>query len=200
MVAPSSLTLAPSWLRVAFWVNFYGWFGVETWVWMRERRLSRGQRQDRGSVLWIVLWVWAGIWAGFLAMYNFGPGAFPPAATAWFAAGIVITWLGAAFRLWAIRTLGSFFRVRVEIQPEHRIITHGPYRFIRNPAYTGATITMLGFGLTMRNWLSVVFCLAGILIAYSRRISVEQKALEAHFGDVYGAYIRRTWALIPFIW
>ncbi len=52
----------------------------------------------------------------------------------------------------------------------------------------------------MRNWLSVATCLAGILIAYARRITVEQKALETHFGEPYKEYAQRTWALIPFIW
>ncbi|MGH9488137.1 MAG: methyltransferase family protein [Terriglobales bacterium] len=200
MVAPSSLTLAPAGERIVFWVNFYAWCGVEAWVWMRERKLHRGQRQDRGSVLWIVLWVWAGIWAGFFAMYNVDFSALGHAPLGWLAAGVVLTWLGAGFRLWAIRTLGAFFRVRVEIQVDHQIVMHGPYRWIRNPAYSGATITMLGIGLTMRNWLSVICCVAGILIAYARRIAVEQKALEAHFGTSYLDYIRRTWALIPFLW
>lgn len=199
MVAPSSLTLAPAWMRIVFWVNFYAWIGVETWVWVRERRLQRGQRRDRGSLFWVVGWVWAGIWAGFFCMYNVAIGALPhPAAFFWL--GVVLTWLGEGYRLWAVQTLGSFFRVRVEIQADHRIISHGPYRFIRNPAYAGATLALLGFGLTMRNWASVVACVAGILIAYARRITVEQRALEAHFGAPYQDYIKRTWALIPFVW
>lgn len=200
MLAPSALNLAPAWMRVAFWANFYAWFAVEMWVWLRERRLASGQRRDRGSLIWVVSWIWAGVWIGFTAMYNFSFSAMHPPAASWFALGILCTWLGEAFRLWAIHTLGAFFRVRVEIQAEHRIISHGPYRFLRNPAYTGATLALLGIGLTMRNWTAVLACFFGILIAYARRIRVEQRTLEAHFGDPYRAYIRRTWALIPFLW
>ncbi len=41
---------------------------------------------------------------------------------------------------------------------------------------------------------------AAILIAYWRRITVEQQALLEHFGEPYREYIKRTWALIPFLW
>ncbi|MGH9477426.1 MAG: isoprenylcysteine carboxylmethyltransferase family protein [Terriglobales bacterium] len=126
MLAPSSLNLAPAWQRAAFWVNCYGWFGAELWVWLRERRLNRGQRQDGGSLWWVVLWVSAGVWLGFAAMYNASFSAIQHATAAWFVAGIAITWVGEAFRLWAVRTLGSYFRVRVEIQAGHQIVQHGP--------------------------------------------------------------------------
>jgi isoprenylcysteine carboxyl methyltransferase (ICMT) family protein YpbQ len=42
--------------------------------------------------------------------------------------------------MWAILTLGRFFRFVVVIQEGHRIIDRGPYRFLRHPSYTGGLV------------------------------------------------------------
>ena len=62
---------------------------------------------------------------------------------------------GVAFRLWAVLSLGRFFRVAVTTQDDHRLIERGPYRRLRHPSYTGALVTLFGFGLTIGNWLSL---------------------------------------------
>jgi len=187
-------------LTAWFWTSFGIWGAMEMWVWMRELGGTKGENRDRGSRAWVVAFVWIGLWAGFALMFSAPGAAIHRGAQAWFDAGIALVLAGAALRFWAIRTLGQFFRTSVIIQGSHRIITHGPYRFIRNPSYTGATITMAGIGLAMNNWLSLAAVVAGILIAYARRITVEQQALEQHFGQDYKDYIARTWALFPFLW
>ncbi|HXE32268.1 MAG TPA: isoprenylcysteine carboxylmethyltransferase family protein [Terriglobales bacterium] len=187
-------------LQACFWASFWAWCCLEFWVWMRERGGTRGNNRDRGSRLWIVLWVWAGIAGGFSAMWSAPAAEIGTGARLWFSVGVVLIWLGIGLRWWAIRTLGRFFRTSVIIQGEHRMVTSGPYRWIRNPSYTGATLTMAGVGLAMLNWLSFAALLASILIAYARRITVEQRALADHFGQPYRDYIARTWALIPFVW
>jgi protein-S-isoprenylcysteine O-methyltransferase len=79
-------------------------------------------------------------------------------------------------------------------------VTSGPYKYLRNPAYTGALITLVGFGFGAGNWISVIFLLIIGLAAYAWRIAVEDKALRERFGEEYEDYKKRTWALIPFIW
>lgn len=199
-MAASGLVTYPGWMNAVFWISFGAWMAMEIWVWLRERRgRTSGQSRDRGSLWWVVAWVWAGIYAAFGFRHS-GMGHIAGHRLGWYAAGIAGMWLGVGLRLWAVLTLGRFFRTWVVIQDEHRMITHGPYRWVRNPSYSGATLTMLGMGLAMLNWYSTAALLAGILIAYARRIAVEQRALTAHFGPAYQDYVRRTWALIPFLW
>jgi protein-S-isoprenylcysteine O-methyltransferase Ste14 len=80
------------------------------------------------------------------------------------------------------------------------LITGGPYTYLRNPSYTGALITLVGFGFGAGNWLSIIILLAAGLAVYTRRIAVEEQALREQFGKTYEDYRKRTWALIPFIW
>ena len=40
-------------------------------------------------------------------------------------------------------TLGRFFSEAIRIKPEHKLITGGPYRFIRHPIYLGEILYFL---------------------------------------------------------
>ena len=51
------------------------------------------------------------------------------------AAGLAIFVCGVALRMWAIATLGRLFTYDVAIQAGHRVVTSGPYRWVRHPSY-----------------------------------------------------------------
>jgi protein-S-isoprenylcysteine O-methyltransferase Ste14 len=107
---------------------------------------------------------------------------------------------GVALRLWAIHELGRFFRIVVTIQPDHRVVDTGPYRFVRHPSYTGLLLALAGAGVALDSWLSLLALtalpLAGILV----RIRVEESALLDALGESYAAYEARTDRLIPGVW
>ena len=48
----------------------------------------------------------------------------------------------------------------------------GPYRVLRHPSYTGGLLTMVGIGLAIGNWLSLLLV---VLAAYGYRIQVEER-------------------------
>jgi protein-S-isoprenylcysteine O-methyltransferase Ste14 len=108
-------------------------------------------------------------------------------------------WAGMALRLWAVQVLGSFFRITVVVQDEHRLVDEGPYRLWRHPGYAGGLLTMLGIGLAMGNWLSLLVMMAVVLLGYAYRIRVEEQALKARFGESYERYAATRWRLVPFI-
>jgi protein-S-isoprenylcysteine O-methyltransferase Ste14 len=114
--------------------------------------------------------------------------------------GVTIAVCGVAFRMWAIAVLGRFWRVTVQIQPDHHVVEKGPYRVLRHPSYTGLLLACAGAGIAFNNWLSllamIALPLAGILI----RIRVEEAALERALGPSYIAYEARTKRLIPGVW
>lgn len=112
----------------------------------------------------------------------------------------MLIWGGMAFRLWAILTLGRYFRTTVFLQGDHKLIANGPYRFIRHPAYTGSIITITGIGLFMNNWISVLGAFAISLVGYVRRIYVEEDALHSAFGPQYEELRSKTWAVFPLVW
>lgn len=81
---------------------------------------------------------------------------------------------GAALRYWAILTLGRFFRFEVLVQDEHKVVTGGPYRFVRHPFYTGILLIQLGLGIALGNFLSVLICLSVPILGFLPRIQHEE--------------------------
>jgi protein-S-isoprenylcysteine O-methyltransferase Ste14 len=111
--------------------------------------------------------------------------------------GITLIWAGLGFRVWAILTLGRFFKVMVVIQDDHRVVERGPYRWLRHPSYLGSIVAMTGVGLAEGDWASVAIMSLGTLAAFLIRIPVEERVLLTELGEEYAAYSRRTARLVP---
>jgi protein-S-isoprenylcysteine O-methyltransferase len=197
-IGPAFLYQGPVW-RTAFWLSYAGWAIIELGIWSRDRARVRGQRSDRFSMLAIVIGITAGIFAAFYGAHVTETRIAAPGALL-VGLGIALIWTGVIVRLWAVRTLGRFFRVTVTTQDDHRLIDTGPYRRLSNPSYTGAMITMAGIGLAMGNWASLAGILACAALGFAWRIRVEEQSLRARFGTEFDAYRRARWALIPPLW
>ena len=114
--------------------------------------------------------------------------------------GIGVFGLGIGLRWYSISHLGRFFTVNVAIAEDHRLVDTGPYRWVRHPSYTGWLVAILGLGLCLGNWLSLVILLIATLGVILWRIAIEEKALRMGLGEIYAAYATRTWRLIPYIY
>jgi protein-S-isoprenylcysteine O-methyltransferase Ste14 len=105
----------------------------------------------------------------------------------------------AALRWWAIITLGRYFTIDVAVRSTQSVVQSGPYRFVRHPSYTAVLIMLLGVGLALANWASLVAMLAGGLIGLLYRVRVEERALVEALGQPYVDYMRHTERFIPFM-
>ena len=74
------------------------------------------------------------------------------------------------------------------------------YRYIRNPAYAGTMLSMLGNAFCFRSAFSPFIVLLILAVCYGIRIKVEEKALYECFGEDFKNYCFRSWRLIPLIW
>jgi protein-S-isoprenylcysteine O-methyltransferase Ste14 len=76
--------------------------------------------------------------------------AFEVAVVGWLAfetAMAVRPRLRVGLRAWSIAALGRFFQYHIEVQAEHRVVTDGPYRYVRHPSYTGMALVLAGIAL-----------------------------------------------------
>ena len=155
--------------------------------------------QDRGSMGILIGLLWVGIALNFAL-----GGLFPAAAITWhrtalFLLGVSLILLGVALRWYAIWTLGSYFTRDVAVSAEQKVVQNGPYRYIRHPAYSGTFLTMLGVGLAMTNWASLLTLLMCVLLGHTYRVSVEEKALIQTIGQPYIKYMHHTKRFIPLV-
>lgn len=113
-------------------------------------------------------------------------------------AGLSLFILGLAWVAWAFFTLGKQHSGAVTIQPEHHLITSGPYRWIRHPMYLGLIAFPLGIGLVFRSWIGAALPLL-LIGLFSWRIGDEERLMRQEFGEQWTNYSKRTWRLIPFM-
>ncbi len=97
-------------------------------------------------------------------------------------------------------TLGQSFNREIEVRSDHRIVSTGPYRWLRHPSYTGVLLALLGFSLGQANWLSLVAGIALPVAAYVWRIESEEAALFDVLGEAYRGYAAHRKRLIPGIY
>lgn len=190
-------------LRLALTVTWAAWIWLELVAvlgpaivdWLR----GRGSRQDGGSIVLLVACVAVAFVAAVrLARLPFG--ALPGPAAAQLAVGLPLMWAGLALRAWAIQHLGGLFSAVVVIRRDHRLVTDGPYRYLRHPSYTGALLAAVGFGVALGHWTSLLALLLGWAIGVAYRIRVEEAVLRRAFGGAYDEYRARTRRLIPLLY
>jgi protein-S-isoprenylcysteine O-methyltransferase Ste14 len=113
---------------------------------------------------------------------------------------LLVIILGFALGSWALIE-NRFFSgvVRIQTDRDHRVVTTGPYRFIRHPGYAGALWTYLAMPILLDTlWAFIpAVLLIGILVL---RTSLEDHTLQAELPG-YAEYAQRTrYRLFPGIW
>jgi protein-S-isoprenylcysteine O-methyltransferase Ste14 len=97
---------------------------------------------------------------------------------------------------WTFHSLGTNLTDTVVTRRAHALVTRGPYRWVRHPFYLVGFLWGLSLSLLSANWLLALLAAAvlGIMVA---RTGVEERNLEARFGDEYRAYAGRTGKFFP---
>lgn len=117
-----------------------------------------------------------------------------------FYAGALLVLSGIGFRYYTIKYLGHFFSTRLHIQHRHRLLTRGPYSWVRHPSYSGLLCGFLGMGIAMGDWLALFALMLPLTYMLLRRIETEERLLTRHFGQDYLHYKQSTKKLVPLIY
>lgn len=120
--------------------------------------------------------------------------------------GETARWVGAALGLlnivflgWTLRTLGKNLTDTVVTREKHSLVVAGPYRYVRHPFYLAILGAATGLSLLAANWLLLAFGVATFILLLIRS-PIEERALEARFGQAYRDYRARTGAIVPRLW
>jgi protein-S-isoprenylcysteine O-methyltransferase Ste14 len=185
----------------------YGYIIVASWlalitVWVVG---SFTAKRDVGSSPRVVRWLWQLPLLALLifalaqnphddavflerVFFNFGP------TLGW--VGALLTVVGVAFAIWARYDLGRDWGIYPK--KDHKLVTSGPYAYVRHPIYAGAMLALFGSALT-GSMVAVVLFIISIIFCL-RRIKNEECTMLSLFPGQYPAYQARTKRLIPFVW
>ena len=179
-----------------FVILFFGFALIDTFVIRRvapQGNDPAAKELDRSSYTAVQIAGILAILAGVICRYmNW---AVAPAWVQWVA--LAAAAFGIGFREWAVITLGRNFSRTVKIKEGQRLVTSGPYRRFRHPAYTGMVLIYIGLALALGSWLGGILAAVLILSATLYRIRVEEPVLVEAFGEEYKGYMQRTWMLFP---
>lgn len=179
-------------------------FGWRTWLHYRRtgdtgfRGFSRGPGERLGGVLLVLgapLTLLAPLaeLTGLLAPAAFGA---QPAVRA---VGVLALLAGGGLTVLAQFQMGASWRIGVDPGEQTALVSHGVFRFVRNPIYTGMLLALAGLALLVPNALS--FLGAGLVGAglelHVRR--VEEPHLRRLHGERYRAYARSAGRFLPWI-
>jgi methyltransferase len=114
--------------------------------------------------------------ACFIAMAVEGSlrGATPPAMLI---AGVLVLGIAKALKAWVITSLGPSWSFHVLVRPAHRLVTGGPYRYLRHPNYLAIAGEIAGMALLVAAPVTGPISLAAMGLLLRRRIAVEERAL-----------------------
>jgi len=91
-------------------------------------------------------------------------------AMAVLAAALLLRW-------WVLSTLGDRWTTRVMVLPGEKLITSGPFRWLRHPNYVAVMLEIVAIPMLHCAWLTAVVFSAANLILLRVRIGVEDAAL-----------------------
>jgi|SRR5688572_18570626 len=132
-------------------------------------------------------WLWNPLW--------FAWAAFPvPDWVRWIGVG-GFTFSG-AWLIWMFISLGNNLTDTVVTRRNAQFVNRGPYRYVRNPMYSGILMIGLSLGLALGTWL-LPLAAAAMFAILARRTRIEEMYLIARFGDQYGTYMTRVGRFFP---
>ena len=174
--------------------------GLQTLVETTTVRTQDNAPADRGTKYVLAGSLVIAIAAGWTVARHVPSLEVPGNGWAWVLVGVAIIWLGIGLRVWAIAVLGRFFRRDVLIQEGHEVVTAGPFRVVRHPAYAGNLLAAVGLGIALGNTLALVILVVVPLLGHIPRIRVEEAELTRALGEPYHRYAQTTARIIPGIW
>ena len=113
--------------------------------------------------------------------------------------GFVLFIFGVVLRAIGRVTLGRYYAYGLRMLPDHKLMTHGVYKYVRHPISLAAILYSVGIPLILSSLYGFAVMLLIIpLILY--RLQIEERMLIDKFGDEYRQYMQKTKKLIPLIY
>jgi protein-S-isoprenylcysteine O-methyltransferase Ste14 len=139
-------------------------------------------------IMWIV--------AGMDQRYNWSSGIGPAAQIG----AMLLVIAGHALIVWATGVNAYFSQVvRIQTERGHTVVSSGPYRYVRHPAYAGSLLLVLSAPIMLGSWWALIpgaICAVLMIV----RTALEDKTLQAELPG-YPEFAQRTrYRLLPGAW
>jgi protein-S-isoprenylcysteine O-methyltransferase Ste14 len=190
---------------MAFYAVIACWWIFLLTFWLRKRPpRARETKRDWTSLIGMFLQgaAYFSVWSFPLQQKHFSPVRSGSPVVEWGLAvltasiAVASTWLVNA----AARRLGKQWALAARLVEGHTLIQDGPYRFVRNPIYTGMFGMLVATGFAVTQWIPLLVAIVLFAAGTYIRIRSEERLLRQAFGSEFEEYARNVPALIPGIY
>ena len=113
-------------------------------------------------------------------------------------AGMIMVTIGTTLALWCVFTFVFIGKgMPAPFDPPRKLVIRGPYRFVRNPMYIGAGMTLAGAALYYESLSISIYTGLFFLITHLFVVLYEEPTLRRTFGAEYEAYCSRVRRWMP---
>ena len=113
-------------------------------------------------------------------------------------AGMIMVAIGTAIALWCVLTFVFIGKgTPAPFDPPRKLVIRGPYRFVRNPMYIGAGMTLAGAAVFYQSLSIFIYTGLFFLITHLFVVLYEEPTLRRTFGDEYETYFRQVRRWLP---
>ncbi|MDJ8927816.1 isoprenylcysteine carboxylmethyltransferase family protein [Clostridium perfringens] len=179
-------------LDILFISEFFIWLFTSS----KFSKNNKKQKTDRGSMWVVILGFCSSIYVSYFSR-EVSDLVLP---NVFFYIGITLMILGVIIRDLAVITLKKSFTLSVQVTKDQHLIKTGLYKYVRNPAYTGSIMSLLGIALVFRSIFAPIAVIVICVFCYGYRINIEEKALRNQFKNEFDEYCKNTYKIFPFIW
>jgi protein-S-isoprenylcysteine O-methyltransferase Ste14 len=142
------------------------------------------------------------LWCGWLVLMGLDAGRFHwslvPLGGQILGVGLIAV---GSYLVWLTFRENSYAAPVVKIQKErgHRVVSTGPYAYVRHPMYAGALGFLLGAPLLLGSWWGLAAALL-LVFAMGFRAVLEERALTAELAGYADYAARVCYRLVPYLW
>jgi protein-S-isoprenylcysteine O-methyltransferase Ste14 len=164
-----------------------------------ERRIKAGpwheQESSQKIIVSLVLVGFFSLIVGSALDVRFGWSSMPGYVSLIGEALIVLSFL---FIFWVIK-VNSFAASTIQVAEDQRVISTGPYAYVRHPMYAGALPLLVGMPLALGSWWALIL-VAPFISVLVWRILDEERFLFRNLPG-YAEYAgTMRYRLIPYVW
>jgi protein-S-isoprenylcysteine O-methyltransferase Ste14 len=163
------------------------------------RRMSGGPAAEKLPAQKIIMSLTSLGFIGLLVIpaldRRFGWSHLPPSVAL---AGDVLVGLG-FFGVFFVFRENSFTSATIELAPDQKVISTGPYTLVRHPMYAAALVMLLGIPIALGSMWSVLVIVA-IMPALIWRLLDEEKFLAKNLPGYREYQTRVRYRLMPRVW
>ena len=113
--------------------------------------------------------------------------------------GLLLFVLFSWAQVFSFKSLGEFYSQDILIFKKHKLITEGPYSFMRHPQYVSQLLSDLGAGFALMGYIVIPLVVLIQIPLFILRAKAEDKLLQSHFKESYTDYKKKSGFFIPFL-